>query len=74
MLKINTPYNTYLYSGLTPTPICTVSKAALKGVLNAPAGSWLYFTLVSKQGKMAFSTTFAQQLKNEALAAQRGIK
>lgn len=68
-----TPYNTYLNTGLTPTPICTVSHFSLGAVLHAPPGPWLYFTLVSKQGKMAFSTTFAEQLKNEQLAASRGI-
>jgi UPF0755 protein len=73
MLKINTPYNTYLYSGLTPTPICTVSKAALKGVLHAPEGSWLYFDTVNQQGKTLFASTFAQQLKNEALAKKNGM-
>ena len=74
MLKQNNPYNTYLNAGLTPTPICVVSPAALNAVLHAPAGKWLYFTLVSKDGTEAFSETFAEQLANERLAASRGIK
>ena len=72
-LKINTPYNTYLHGGLPPTPICVVSKDALTATLNPPAGSWLFFTLVSKDGTMAFSDTFEQQLANERLAASRGL-
>jgi len=73
MLRIHTPYNTYLNTGLTPTPICTVSTIALKAVLHAPPGPWLYFTVIDKRGDEAFSSTFAQQLKNEALARSRGI-
>ncbi|MGH3733639.1 MAG: endolytic transglycosylase MltG [Acidimicrobiales bacterium] len=73
MLKVRTPYNTYLNTGLTPTPICTVSEAALHAVLHAPAGSWLYFEVVNKDGKEAFSTTFAQQLAEEKLAQSRGL-
>jgi len=74
MLETKTPYNTYLYPGLTPTPICTVSQDSLKAVLRAPKGPWLYFTLVNEDGKMAFATTFAQQLKNEAIGEKNGIK
>ena len=74
MLKYKTPYNTYLNAGLTPTPICVVSLAALKAVMNPPAGNWLYFTLVSKDGTEAFANTFAEQLANERLATTRGIK
>jgi peptidoglycan lytic transglycosylase G len=74
MLETKTPYNTYLNPGLTPTPICTVSKDSLKAVLHAPKGPWLYFTLINQDGKMAFSTTFAQQLKNEAIGEKHGIK
>ncbi len=73
MLATRTPYNTYLNTGLTPTPICTVSKYSLRAVLHAPAGTWLYFELVNKNGTMAFSTTFAEQLAAEAVAARRGI-
>jgi len=73
MLATVTPYNTYLNVGLTPTPICTVSKYSLSAILHAPAGSWLYFELVNKNGRMQFSTTFAQQLAAEALAAKNGI-
>ena len=72
-LKYVSPYNTYLNTGLPPTPICTVSNDALKATMNPPSGQWLYFTLISKDGTMAFSNTFAEQLQNEALAASRGL-
>jgi len=74
MLQLRTPYNTYLYSGLTPTPICTVSTTALKAVLHAPPGPWLYFTVIDKRGDEAFAATFAKQLQNEALARSRGVE
>jgi UPF0755 protein len=74
MLQTVTPYNSYLNNGLTPTPICTASNYSLNAVLHAPAGTWLYFTVVNQHGDEAFSTTFAQQLQNEKLGESRGIK
>jgi UPF0755 protein len=73
MLQTPEPYNTYLNLGLTPTPICTVSKFSINAVLHAPTGSWLYFTVINKNGNEAFSTTFTQQLANEKKAQSRGI-
>jgi UPF0755 protein len=73
MERVQSPYNTYLNTGLTPTPICTVSKVALRAVLNAPKGTWMYFELTSQDGQETFSTTFAQQLAAEALAKSRGL-
>jgi UPF0755 protein len=73
MLQTASPYNTYLNGGLTPTPICVVSPQGLAAVLNPPTGSWLYFVLVDKSGDMAFSTTYAQQLAQEAIAAKAGV-
>ncbi len=72
MLQIHTPYNTYLNTGLTPTPICTVSTIALKAVLHAPPGPWLYFTVIDKRGDEAFSSTFAQQLEERGPGALEG--
>ena len=73
MLQTKTPYNTYWTSGLTPTPICSVSSTALRSVLHAPSGPWLYFVLVDKSGTMLFSSTLQQQLANEQLAARNGL-
>ncbi len=72
-LKIQSPYNSYLNDGLTPTPICMSSMEALEAAVHPPPGSWLYFVLVKKDGTMAFSDTFAQQLANERLAKSRGL-
>ncbi len=72
-LKIQSPYNTYLNKGLPPTPICMPSTAALDAALHPPPGAWLYFTLVQKDGTMAFSDTYAEQLANEKLAQSRGL-
>ncbi len=72
-LQIQSPYNTYLNNGLTPTPICMPSKDAMDAALRPPAGAWLYFVLVQQNGVMAFSDTYAQQLANEKLAQSRGL-
>jgi UPF0755 protein len=73
MLETPSPYNTYLTTGLPPTPVCVPSRAALAAVVHPPAGAWLYFTVVDRTGTEAFSTTFAEQLANEKLAAERGL-
>jgi UPF0755 protein len=72
-LKIQSPYNTYLNNGLTPTPICMPSMDALQAAVHPPPGAWLYFVLVNKNGTMAFSNTYAEQLANEQLAKSRGL-
>ncbi len=72
-LQLQTPYNTYLNKGLTPTPICFPSQAALQAALHPPAGSWLYFVVVGQDGTEAFADTYTQQLANEALAKTRGL-
>jgi UPF0755 protein len=72
-LKTQSPYNTYLNNGLTPTPICMPSMDALQAAVHPPAGAWLYFVLVDKNGTMAFSDTYAEQLANEQLAKSRGL-
>ncbi len=72
-LQLQSPYNTYLNKGLTPTPTCFPSRQALEATLDPPIGSWLYFVVVQSDGTEAFADTFAQQQANEALAAQRGL-
>ncbi|MES2381871.1 MAG: endolytic transglycosylase MltG [Bacteroidota bacterium] len=39
----DSPYNTYLYKGLPPGPICMASPAAIDAVLNAPLHNYIYF-------------------------------
>jgi UPF0755 protein len=72
-LKIPSSYNTYLDKGLPPTPICTPSSTALTSAVHPPPGSWLFFTLVDKNGTEAFADTFTQQLANERLAQTNGV-
>jgi UPF0755 protein len=71
--QIQSPYNSYLNTGLPPTPICTPSPTALAAAAHPPPGAWLFFELVEKNGTEAFSDTYAEQLANERLAASRGI-
>lgn len=71
-LQVDSPFNTYLHSGLPPTPIAVPSPEAIDAALHPTPGSWLYFVLVSKSGREAFATTYAQQVANEKLAMKNG--
>ena len=42
-LEADSPYNTYLRSGLPPTPIALPSQASLDVVVNPPTTPYLYF-------------------------------
>ena len=71
-LEIQSPYNTYLNNGLPPRHLHAVDDRPGGGPASA-GGAWLYFTLVEKNGTMAFSDTYAGQLANEKLAQSRGL-
>jgi peptidoglycan lytic transglycosylase G len=56
--KKDSPYNTYMYDGLPPTPINSPTKDTLRAALNPAQGSWLYFTLVNLDtGETLFAST-----------------
>ena len=42
-LKIDSKYNTYMYSGLPPTPICSPSREAINGVVNHAKTKYFFF-------------------------------
>jgi UPF0755 protein len=65
MLQYNSPYNTYMYPGLPPGPICTPSMASINAVLDAPKTSYLYFCAKADfSGYSAFASTFDEQIRN----------
>lgn len=65
MLTYDSPYNTYMYAGLPPGPICTPTAATINAVLDAPKSSYLYFCAKDDfSGRTAFATTFEEQIRN----------
>ena len=56
--KIQSPYNTYLHTGLTPTPISNPGEAAINASLHPIDGNWLYFITV-KPHDTRFTNDFA---------------
>jgi peptidoglycan lytic transglycosylase G len=67
------PYRTHDKPGLTPTPINNPGEAALRGAMSPPAGPWLYFVAIDKQGHSAFAVTNAEHQKNIELAKKNGV-
>lgn len=49
-LTADTPYNTYIHKGLTPTPIAMPSGAAIEAALHPEPGAALYFVATGDGG------------------------
>jgi UPF0755 protein len=67
-LQVKSPYNTYLHTGLPPTPIASPGLASIEAALNPANGPWLFYVLIDKDGHHAFtaSATEFARLKDEA--------
>ncbi|MCX8063481.1 MAG: endolytic transglycosylase MltG, partial [Anaerolineales bacterium] len=62
---IDSPYNTYLYKGLPPTPICNPSIQAIQAVANAPKSDYFYFRAACDgSGRHLFAKTYAEHMEN----------
>jgi len=58
---IESPYNTYMYAGLPPGPICVPPPAAIDAVLNTEQHDYIYFCAKADfSGYHSFSKTLAQ--------------
>lgn len=62
-LKRSSPYNTYLNTGLPPTPICHPGRASLMAVLHPADTKVLYFVADGKGGHI-FSQTYQEHQKH----------
>jgi UPF0755 protein len=69
----NNPYNTHDKVGLPPTPINNPGKVALQGAMAPPAGEWVFFVAIDKQGHSAFAVTDAEHERNKQLACRNGV-
>jgi UPF0755 protein len=64
-LKVDSPYNTYKYSGLPPAPINVPPKACLEAVLSPERHSYLYFCASPEfDGTHRFAASFSDHRKN----------
>lgn len=67
-LKTQSPYNTYVVSGIPAGPICNPGKDAIEAVLYPDdtilKGNYLYFTLTDPYtGEVAYSKTYEEHVK-----------
>lgn len=61
--RIDSPYNTYLYPGLPPSPIANPGLSALSAALN-PAQTDYYYYLHDGSGRIHYATTLPEHNEN----------
>lgn len=62
-LETDSPYNSYKYPGLPPTPICNPGIESIKAVINFENTDYLYF-VAKGDGTHLFAKTFDEHLRN----------
>jgi UPF0755 protein len=66
-LKADSPYNTYLHTGLPPGPICNPGIPSLEAAMHPANSSFLYFVSdPANAGHSVFATTLEEHQKNVA--------
>ena len=73
-LKLDTPYNTRIHTGLPPTPIASPGENALLAALHPAHGPYLYFVTIDKSGRAAFATTLNEFNRLVAESKRNGVQ
>ncbi len=65
-LKLNSPYNTYLYAGFPPSPICNPGLKAIQAAVYPTLSNYNYFLTVTLKGskKTIYAQTFKEHIAN----------
>jgi UPF0755 protein len=66
-LALDSPYNTYKYRGLPPSPICNPGESAIRAVMD-PTPSPYRFFLTDKEGKVLYASTLEEHVQNRRRA------
>jgi len=64
LFKLDSPYNTYLYKGLPPTPIDNPGIESIQAALNPLANDYWYYMTDRETGRTIFSKTFEEHLES----------
>jgi UPF0755 protein len=76
-LEFDSPFNTYLYAGLPPTPICNPGKDSIKAALNPEKHDFIYM-VADGSGGHAFAVTLREHNNNvqkwRTIRTQAGTK
>ena len=73
-LKFDTPYNTYLHTGLPPGPIANPGMKSLRAAMHPAKTDYLYFVAAgaNPQGESLFSSSLAEHAR--VVAGYRNAK
>lgn len=64
-LEVNSPYNTYKHTGLTPGPIANAGKISIEAALE-PDDTDLYYFLATPEGEVLYSKTLDEHNEKKA--------
>lgn len=72
-LQVESPYNTYLYKGLPPTPIAGPRLASLRAAAAPAETNYLFYVLFDADGRHAFTDDFDEFLQLQQEAREAGL-
>ena len=71
--SVDSPYNTYRFAGLHPTPICAPGRASLEAAAAPAETDYLYYVLSSLDGSHTFTTNLDDHNAAVRKAREEGI-
>jgi UPF0755 protein len=71
--EVDSPYNTYLFNGLPPTPIAAPGRASLEAAAAPADTEFFFYVLANLDGHHAFATTLEEHNSNVAKAREDGV-